>query len=87
MSLGRAGGDPVAVITDQHMGGMSGLELLAQLEELLPTALKVLHTGEARVEVELRRGSALTLLAKPVDLPVLRRLVLAAVAGRATATP
>jgi len=84
----RAGGAPVAVITDQSMGGgMTGLELLAELEHLVPSAVRVLHTGEARVEVELRSGSALTLLAKPVDGPLLRRLVLAAVAMSASAAP
>ena len=74
----RAGGAPRAVITDHLMNGMSGLELLAHVETLAPTALQVLHTGLSTVEVSVRPGFALTVLAKPSPVALLRRLALAA---------
>lgn len=79
----RAGGAPAAVITDQRMGGMTGLELLAEVEQLVPTALRVLHTGEGLLEVELRPGSLLAILGKPADPATLRRLVSAVIRSAA----
>jgi CheY-like chemotaxis protein len=75
----EAGGAPAAVITDHLMSGMSGLELLGRAEVLAPSALQVLHTGLAVVEVTARPGFALTVLAKPAPMALLKRLLAAAV--------
>ncbi len=72
----EAGGAPAAVITDHLMSGMSGLELLGRAEVLAPSAL---HTGLAVVEVTARPGFALTVLAKPAPMALLKRLLAAAV--------
>jgi len=70
----RSGGAPQAVITDHLMDGMTGLELLAHVGQLAPSAFQVLHTGLSSVEVSVRPGSALTVLAKPSPVALLRRL-------------
>lgn len=72
------GGVPAAVITDHLMSGMSGLELLGRVGEIAPSALQVLHTGMPAVEVSVRPGFALTVLAKPGPIALLRRLALSA---------
>ena len=74
-----AGGDPAVVISDNSMPGMTGLELLEGIESLVPTAFLVLHTGDARLAIDLRSGTMITIVAKPSDSELLRRLVWAAV--------
>lgn len=80
----ESGGVPAAVIADHLMSGMSGLELLSRVGDLAPSAHQVLHTGLPIVEVPVRPGFALTVLAKPGPIALLKRLAVAALndAGR-----
>lgn len=74
----QAGGKPLAVITDLRMGGMSGLDLLDALAKAAPGAWCALHTADQRVELDLRPGQGVTVLAKPVSSEMLLRFVRAA---------
>jgi DNA-binding NtrC family response regulator len=74
----KSGGEAAGVIADHWMNGMSGLELLTQLQALVPGAFRVLHTGQSSVEVSVPPGSALTVVAKPTPVALLRRLAMAA---------
>jgi DNA-binding NtrC family response regulator len=70
------------VISDLHMPGMSGLELLARVRESWPDLVVMLLTGQAElsVAVDAMRRGAFDYLTKPVDpantlLPAVRRAV------------
>ena len=70
------------VISDIHMPGMSGLDLLARVREGWPEIVVILLTGQAElsVAVDAMRRGAYDYLTKPVDpantlLPAVRRAV------------
>ncbi|MFT4626881.1 MAG: DNA-binding NtrC family response regulator [Myxococcota bacterium] len=67
------------VITDQRMPGMSGLELIHQLQSAQPEALTLLITAYASVDsaVDALRSGASDYLLKPVALDALGRRVAA----------
>jgi DNA-binding NtrC family response regulator len=76
------GGKPLAVVSDQQLGGMTGLELLAEVARLVPDAGRVLHTGERSLAFELVPGTCLTIVSKPAHPLTLRRAVEAALPRR-----
>ncbi|MCH9688955.1 MAG: response regulator [Deltaproteobacteria bacterium] len=53
---------PHVVITDEHMPGMMGTELLARVEQSHPTAMRVLLTGQPSLDLMVR-----SLQLKPVQ--------------------
>ena len=66
-------GDPMAlVISDQRMPGMSGVEMLEQLQKLYPAARRVLLTAYADTEAAIRAINSARIhyyLTKPWDPP------------------
>jgi CheY-like chemotaxis protein len=66
------------VITDHHMGGMNGLELVMKLHELKFPGMIAIVSSEINTEVadEYRRLGVERILYKPVELWDLRALVL-----------
>lgn len=73
--------DPAAydiVITDHHMGGMNGLELVMKLREISFGGRIAIVSSEINTEVadEYRRLGVERILYKPVELSDLRALVL-----------
>ncbi|HXI51893.1 MAG TPA: sigma-54 dependent transcriptional regulator [Candidatus Saccharimonadales bacterium] len=68
------------VVTDMKMPGMSGLQLLRQTQQQSRDTLFILTTAYGTVEsaVEAMKEGAYDYLAKPIDLPRLRALVLKA---------
>jgi CheY-like chemotaxis protein len=73
--------DPAAydiVITDHHMGGMNGLELVVKLREISFGGMIAIVSSEINTEVadEYRRLGVERILYKPVELSDLRALVL-----------
>ncbi len=69
--------DPLAIVTDLRMPGVSGLDLLARVQELRPHVPVVLVTAHASVEtaVEAMRRGALHYLTKPVRFDELGALL------------
>jgi CheY-like chemotaxis protein len=68
------------VITDHHMGGMNGIELVMRLRELKYPGMIAIVSSELNsdVEQEYRRLGIEKILYKPVELSGLRALVLEA---------
>jgi CheY-like chemotaxis protein len=66
------------VITDHHMGGMNGLELVMKLREIKFTGMIAIVSSEINVEVadDYHRLGIERILYKPVELSDLRALVL-----------
>jgi CheY-like chemotaxis protein len=66
------------VISDHHMGGMNGLELVIKLREIQYPGMIAIVSSEMSLEVteEYRRLGIERLLYKPVELSDLRSLVL-----------
>lgn len=81
------GGSPAIVISDNSMPGMTGLELLEEIGRRKPEVFRILHTGDARLAVELGAGGMITIVAKPADPELLRRLVWAALKSRPEQAP
>lgn len=72
-----------AIVVDQRMPGMDGIELLAQVRALRPDAVRVLLTGHADLELALasvNEGQIFRFLQKPCPPETLLRAVDAAVA-------
>lgn len=64
------GGHYAAIITDQVMSGMSGIELLRQARILFPEVARILLTGHASLPMvvdAVNRGSAERVFVKPCD--------------------
>lgn len=66
------------VITDHHMGGMNGIELVMKLREIKFAGMIAIVSSEINVEVaeEYHRLGIERILYKPVELSELRALVL-----------
>jgi CheY-like chemotaxis protein len=66
------------VISDHHMGGMNGIELVMKLREISFGGMIAIVSSEINVEVadEYRRLGVERILYKPVELSDLRALVL-----------
>jgi CheY-like chemotaxis protein len=66
------------VITDHHMGGMNGLELVMKLREIKFAGMIAIVSSEINVEIadDYRRLGVERLLYKPVELSEMRALVL-----------
>jgi len=80
---------PAAVLTDQVMPGMQGLELLALVRRKCPTAIRILLTGNPGVEVgrtDLADAAPQAILLKPLDADRLVTTVAALVAQAGPAT-
>ncbi len=61
--------DPCCVVVDQHMPGMTGLELLARLrkEDVAVPVIVITGQGDALLKERALQAGALTMLHKPVD--------------------
>lgn len=79
------------VISDQRMPGMSGVELLGQIREKHPHAMRILLTGYADLQATLdavNRGEVFRYVTKPWNNDQLRQIVQQAMtAARASAPP
>ncbi len=62
------------VITDLMMPGISGMELLTKIKELIPFSQVIMVTGKASVDtaVESMRRGARDYIEKPIDIPLLK---------------
>jgi two-component system response regulator AtoC len=76
---------PDLVLTDVHMGGMTGLELLDRLHAAMPATDVVVMTGydDMGTTIQAMRGGAYDFLAKPIDLEQLDLLVARCMRDRA----
>ncbi len=76
---------PDLVLTDVHMGGMTGLELLEKLHAAMPGVDVIVMTGYDDMGTTIRamRGGAYDFLAKPLDLEQLDLLVARCLRDRA----
>jgi PAS domain S-box-containing protein len=77
-ALARMAEAPAEILlTDLHLPGMSGHELLKEVGRLYPQTLKIMITGHTGAEavVEAMRAGAVDYLQKPVDSEALRRAV------------
>ena len=77
-----------AVITDQTMPRITGLELARELKAASPDLPVILYTGysDGLTEAEVRAAGALALVRKPLEPRALRTLLEAALAARARLT-
>jgi CheY-like chemotaxis protein len=80
----RDGGDYDAVVLDQKMPGLDGLETLQRLKERTPEACVLMVTAYASIElaVDAMRMGATDFLRKPMTPDTLRSAVAAAIAGK-----
>lgn len=61
-----------ALVTDLHMPGMNGAELLQQVRERHPSVLRFVLSGEAKPEIFLKASShALQCFSKPCDVSII----------------
>jgi len=76
---------PDLVLTDVHMDGMTGLELLQRLNAAMPGVDVVVMTGydDMGTTIQAMRGGAYDFLAKPLDLEQLDLLVARCLRDRA----
>lgn len=75
------------VISDQRMPGMSGVELLAQIREKHPHAMRILLTGYADLQATLdavNRGEVFRYVTKPWNNDQLRQIVQQAMSAART---
>jgi two-component system, LytTR family, response regulator LytT len=77
---------PAAVVCDQSMPGMLGLELLERIRHRHSDAVLILYTGVEHLSLRLHEGTWLTIVHKLSEPRVLQRLVWAAVGRGATTT-
>jgi DNA-binding response OmpR family regulator len=78
-----------AVVLDQKMPGLDGLETLRRIKELTPDACVLMVTAFASIElaVDAMRLGATDFLRKPMTPETLRSAVAAAIANRTSAHP
>jgi len=76
---------PDIVLTDVHMGEMTGLELLARLHAAMPGTDVIVMTGQDDMgtTIQAMRGGAYDFLAKPIDLEQLDLLAARCMRDRA----
>ncbi len=77
--------EPVIVLTDVEMPGMTGLELCVALRDRFPAIVAIVMSGRAtaKVEMQAKEFGAFTFLPKPANIKTLDR-VLREVAKRET---
>jgi len=85
----RDGGDYDAVVLDQKMPGLDGLETLRRIKDLAPEACVLMVTAYASIElaVDAMRAGAMDFLRKPMTPEALRSAVAAAIASKASRPP
>jgi CheY-like chemotaxis protein len=85
----RDGGDYDAVVLDQKMPGLDGLETLQRIKDLAPDACVLMVTAYASIElaVDAMRAGATDFLRKPMTPETLRSAVAAAIASKASRRP
>jgi DNA-binding response OmpR family regulator len=85
----RDGPEYAAVVLDQRMPGLDGLETLQRIKELAPDACVLMVTAYASIElaVDAMRAGATDFLRKPMTPETLRSAVAAAIASRASRPP
>jgi CheY-like chemotaxis protein len=78
-----------AVVLDQKMPGLDGLETLRRIKEAAPDACVLMVTAYASVElaVDAMRAGAMDFLRKPMTPETLRSAVAAAIANKPTRQP
>ncbi|MEM7311273.1 MAG: HD domain-containing phosphohydrolase [Planctomycetota bacterium] len=67
-----------AVVTDQHLGGACGVELLVGIRECWPDTTRVLMSGNAKLDLALRavhEGQVLRLVQKPFEVAELSEML------------
>lgn len=72
------------ILMDFKMPGMSGLEALLKIKEILPNCVEVMMTGhaeESQIEEALSNG-VMTVLSKPVEIEQLLEIVDSVVPGK-----
>jgi two-component system response regulator (stage 0 sporulation protein F) len=79
---------PDVVLVDQRLPGLSGLEVLAALPDIVPMAIGVLMSasGESDLADAARRCGAQAVIAKPFDVGAVVRLIQSLTAGRVSRT-
>ena len=84
-----AGGEFDAVVLDQKMGGLDGLETLRRIKARTPDACVLMVTAFASIElaVDAMRLGATDFLRKPMTPETLRSAVAAALAGKPSIRP
>jgi len=80
---------PALVLTDLRMPGMNGIELAWLIHHQEPDLPVVIMTGAGSEEItaQARHAGAATVLAKPIDEPVLLCTLDAEIRARSMATP
>ena len=66
------------IVADEQMPGMTGSELLAQVQRQYPHITKIMLTGHASLEAAVRainEGAVYRFLQKPCDVPVLKSAI------------
>jgi len=70
--------DPDVALVDLDMPGVSGLEVMDQLNEISPGIVKIVVTGNTTIDLEqevIRKGRALSYLMKPFSPDQLKQVV------------
>ena len=70
--------DPDVILVDLDMPGVSGLEVMDRLNEISPAIVKIVVTGNTSIDLEeevIRKGRALSYLAKPFSPNQLKQIV------------
>ncbi len=77
--------DPDVALVDLDMPGVSGLEVMDQLNEINPGIVKIVVTGNTTIDLEqevIRKGRALSYLTKPFSPDQLKQAVRKALDSR-----
>ena len=77
--------DPDVALVDLDMPGVSGLEVMDQLNEISPGIVKIVVTGNTTIDLEqevIRKGRALSYLTKPFSPDQLKQAVRKALDSR-----
>jgi DNA-binding NtrC family response regulator len=87
-SLVRGGTKVDLIITDLHLPGMNGLELIALFKKIVPSVPVIVLTGYGSVESYIQSCSSgvFEYINKPVQARELRRIVSAALSSSAIST-
>ncbi len=84
----RGGGVVDLVITDMHLPGMNGIDLLGEIKRAAPAVPVIMLTGHCSVESFIRTKSrgVYEYINKPVQAAELRRIIGTAIAGPSPGT-